>query len=73
MSARGIDLEIIEKVPRTDRFDRIITVPNTVLINGAEVLVPEGSTIEISPIDSNSVVTATITMMVRSLRIDSER
>ncbi|CQD07203.1 hypothetical protein BN970_01352 [Mycolicibacterium conceptionense] len=72
MAARGIDLEILETGTSHLGVMPVVLAPNTVKINGQEVLVPQDSTIEISPIDSNSVVTATITMMVRSLRIATE-
>lgn len=66
---QGVDIEIIEKVKTEDPH---IVVPNTVVINGQEVLIPSGSRITIGEISDDDAVTVTVTMFVRSLSIRQE-
>jgi hypothetical protein len=73
MTARGVDLEIIEKPYSGDSpNDHNLTVPTCVFINGQEVLVPTGSKIVISEISDRDLVTVTLTMFVGSLSLRSE-
>ena len=68
--ARGIDLEITETYAGDD--DPRVIVPNTVRINGQEVLVPEDSRIHVEPIGSSEAVKATITLFLRTLTVATE-
>ena len=65
---QGADIEIIE---RSDSPSGVI-IPNAVRINGAEILIPGDSTIAISEIIEGALMTATITMYVRSLSVRHE-
>ena len=67
--AQGIDLEVFEV--RED--EAWCVVPRRVRINGSEVLIPEGAVIEIGPVSEKSLVTATLTVIVKSLSIHQER
>lgn len=70
MTARGINLEITERTKVLD--DRNIVIPNTVRINGVEVLVPDGHPIELSDISADGPMTATITVYVGTLIVAHE-
>ncbi|HOY82150.1 MAG TPA: hypothetical protein PLB92_08425 [Rhodoglobus sp.] len=67
--ASGAHVEIIERTSTTGPLGALVVSPNMVRINGQEVLVPEDATITVSPIDTQSVVTVTLTMFVASLSI----
>lgn len=66
--AQGADIEIVER----SRDSNLAIVPNAVRINGTEVLIPADSTIDVSEISSETLVTVTLTMFVRSLSIRHE-
>lgn len=71
--ARGVDLEIIEKVhSNTDKFGNQLVIPTAVRINGVEVLMPDDATIDIDPISSKSYLRATLTVMLNSLVVRRE-
>jgi hypothetical protein len=66
--AQGADIEIVER----SRDSNLAVIPNVVRINGTEVLIPADSTIDVSEISSETLVTVTLTMFVRSLSIRHE-
>lgn len=61
--ARGVDIEIV---------DRNSTGVDVVLIEGQEICIPDDAPITISRLSHKDVATVTVTMMVRSLKINSE-
>lgn len=65
MTATGAHIEIIER----DTEETRVVVPNMVIINGQEVLIPEDAEITVSPISSHDAVTVTLTMFVASLNV----
>jgi hypothetical protein len=67
-SAQGADIEIIERCTTAP----LVIVPNAVRINGVEMLIPEDTTIQVSEISSDSLVTVTVTLIARSLSIRHE-
>ncbi len=67
MAAEGVDIEIVERQKANEPVQ--VVVPNHVIINGQEVLIPADSRILVSDIASDDIVTVTVTMMVRSLTI----
>jgi hypothetical protein len=68
VSAHGADIEIIERCTTGPS----VIVPNAVRINGVEMLIPEDTTIQVSEISSDSLVTVTVTLIARSLSIRHE-
>lgn len=68
--ATGADIEIIERVQGDG--DHRCVVPNTVRINGQEVLMPADAPIDVSSIQSDDAVTVTLTLFCRSLTIKAE-
>lgn len=63
----GAHVEIIER--RTQDGDIPVVIPNGLIVNGQEILIPEDANISISDINPNEVVTVTLTMFVASLSI----
>jgi hypothetical protein len=68
VNAHGADIEIIERCTTAQSA----IVPNAVRINGVEMLIPEDTTIQVSEISSDSLVTVTVTLIARSLSIRHE-
>lgn len=66
--AQGADVEIVER----SQDSSLALIPNCVRINGVEILIPADTTISVSEITSDDLVTVTLTMFVRSLSIRHE-
>lgn len=64
--AQGAHVQIIERGGDANS----VVVPNAVIINGQEILIPEDSEITVSPITGKDVVTVTLTMFVASLSVE---
>jgi hypothetical protein len=71
MPIQGIDLELVE-TRNPSAAEPGLVIPNCVRINGTKVELAHETTIQISEITGNELVTATLTMVVRSLSIRSE-
>ncbi|MGV0793049.1 hypothetical protein [Mycolicibacterium sp. XJ1819] len=76
MIPRGVDLEITEQRPPDQPLDDgsaggSVVVPTRCAINGIDVLMPSGESIDIAASD-DSMVTARFTVAVRNLRIHPE-
>lgn len=72
MSARGVDLEIVERTPDPGAVRQLNVIsPNHVTVNGMPVLVPRDSEIEI--VASEGYVLAKLTVMVGRLRVQAEQ
>lgn len=64
--ARGAKLEVLQRhAPQFD--DHGLIVPDAVLINGIEILVPEGAAVEIHPLTNKDCAKATVTFFVSEL------
>lgn len=71
MTARAVDLEIVERV-RKGRLDPMgVVVPNEIRINGQEVLAPLEHPVIVHEQEINGTTAAyvTLTLFVRSLTI----
>ncbi len=68
----GADIEIIERISSVDEYGNQVVMPNTVRINGHEVLIPADASIQISEIRSDDCVTVNLTLFCRSLTIKAE-
>lgn len=68
---RGADIEIIERRSNSDTGSDVL-IPNEVRINGVTVAVPADARIQVHEISDAELVTATITVFVRSLSIRAE-
>jgi hypothetical protein len=66
---QGADIEIIESSNSEAGF----LVPNRVRINGTEVAIPDGASIQVSEINESSIISVTLTLFVKSLTIKWER
>ncbi|GHH57844.1 hypothetical protein [Streptomyces candidus] len=66
---QGADIEIIESSNSEAGF----LVPNRVRINGTEVAIPGGASIQVSEINESSIISVTLTLFVKSLTIKQER
>lgn len=71
MTARGVDLEIVEATKDGTAGPLNVIVPNDVRINGMSVLVPSDPEIEIVASDTGAV-TARLTVLVGKLRVHAE-
>lgn len=71
MTARGVDLGIVEQSKDGSAGPLNLIVPNDVRINGMSVLVPSDSEIEILASESGAV-TARLTVFVGKLRVHAE-
>lgn len=67
MIAEGADIEILDTRSGSDRLGTI--VPNSIRINGEEVLIPADANVEFGPLDHKNMVTVRLTMYVRSVSI----
>lgn len=68
---RGIDLEIFEIVKDGEGALGIIR-PNCIRINGADCLTPQDSVVEVRGLLDGGLLTATVTLFVRSLKVHAE-
>lgn len=73
MSARGVDLDLVEVVPPEWPISDIPCIaPTDITINGLPVMAPKDSEITIQTLAGVDVITATLTLMVRRLRVHAE-
>jgi hypothetical protein len=70
VTASGVDLEVVARSKGLNNLG--VLVPNTLFINGQEVLMPSDAQIHISDLTNKDVVTATVTVLVRSLVVRAE-
>jgi hypothetical protein len=68
VQATGADIEIIDRSAGTPG----VILPNAVRINGTEILIPSDTTIRVSDITEDELVTVTLTMFARSLSVRHE-
>lgn len=68
VALQGADIELIERSAEASP----IVVPNTLRINGVEMLIPQDADIRISEINPCSLVTVTLTIVARSVSIRHE-
>jgi hypothetical protein len=66
------DVEIVERVSDLEGMRGSPLKPYVVRINGSEVLIPEGTEIEVSPIGPKNCVSLTLTLFPSSLKIFAE-
>lgn len=72
MTARGVDLDVVEQTADLDGVRRMnVIVPNAVSINGLPVLVPADTTIDLDLSSENAVV-ARLSLFVGRLRVHAE-
>lgn len=60
--AEGVDLRVVSST-------RGVHIPRHVFVNGAEVAIPSGASIQIGDVADHSVTTVTLTMYVRNLHL----
>lgn len=60
--AEGVDLRIVSST-------RGVHIPRHVFVNGAEVAIPSGASIQIGDVADHSATTVTLTMYVRNLHL----
>jgi hypothetical protein len=72
MTARGVNLDIVERTPNPEEVRALnVVCPNYVAINGLPVLVPSDTEVEIVASETGAV-TARLSLFVGRLRIHAE-